>query len=83
MPLQAENNILRRRKHVHELEMLVNHTDSQRVCILRGANDHFSAVNEDLPLIREINTGEHVHKRSLSAAVLPKQRYDLSPADVQ
>ena len=81
--LQAQNNIFRGGEHVHQLEVLVHHADSQIIGVLGGADDHFLAVDTDLALVREIDAGEHIHQSGLAAAVFAQQRQDLSPVNVQ
>ena len=81
--LQTQNNIFRGGEHVHQLEVLVHHADTQIIGVLGGADDHFLAVDADLALVREIDAGEHIHQSGLAAAVFAQQRQDLSPVNVQ
>ena len=80
---QTENDIFRRRQHIHELEMLMDHADAVVKGVLGGADDNFLSVDLDLALIREIDAGEHIHKRRLAAAVFAEQREDLSAVNIQ
>ena len=80
---QTENDIFRRRQHIHELEMLMDHADAVVKGVLGGADDDFLSVDLDLALIREIDAGEHIHKRRLAAAVFAEQREDLSAVNIQ
>ena len=61
----------------------MDHADSQCEGILRGRDGHLFAANVDLALIREIDTGQHVHQCRLSAAVLAEDREDLTFFDSQ
>ena len=54
--------------------MLVDHTDAVFERILGGGDRDGFAVNVDLPLVGEIDAGEHVHQRRLAAAVFAEQR---------
>ena len=81
--LEAENNVLRRGQDIDELEMLVDHADAEIKRVLRRADDDLLVVDEDLPLIRKIYAGEHVHERGLAAAVFAEQGEDLAAIDVQ
>ncbi len=63
--------------------MLMYHADSEIKCVLGGAYDDLFPVDEYLPLVREVDAGEHIHKRRFPAAVLAEQREDLSPVYVQ
>ncbi len=80
---QTENDVLRRRQHIHELEMLMDHANAVVKGVLGGADDNFFPVDLDLALVRKIDAGEHIHKRRLAAAVFAEQREDLSAVDVQ
>ena len=74
---KAENDILRRGQHIHQLEMLVHHTDSQFKRISGRTDRHFFAVHKNMAGIRIIDSVDHIHQRSLAAAVLPQDRKDL------
>ena len=52
LPLQAQDDVLCRGEHVHQLEVLVDHADAVAVGIARGADDDLLAVDEDLSLVR-------------------------------
>ncbi|MPM68977.1 hypothetical protein SDC9_115914 [bioreactor metagenome] len=58
--------------------MLMDHADAQIERILWGANGHGLSIYIDLPLVGEIDAGEHVHQRGLATAVLPQKRENLS-----
>ena len=70
LPFESQHNIFRGGKHVHQLEMLVDHADPVSKRVARRADDHLFPVNKDLSLIREVDAGDHVHQRGFSAAVL-------------
>ena len=55
---------------IDQLEMLMNHSNSEFEGIFRGPDRHGFPIHTDFSLIREINTGEHVHQRSLSTTIL-------------
>ena len=38
---------------------------------------------QDLPFVREVDAGQHIHQRGLAAAVLPQQGEDFAPPDLQ
>ena len=65
----AQDDIVARRKQIHELEMLVNHTYFVFKGVDRRFYDHFFSVHEDLTFVREVNACEHIHQRGLAAAV--------------
>ena len=73
LPLEAEDDILRRGEEIDELEVLVDHTDTELERILGGGDRYRFAMNVDLPLVGEVDTGEHVHQRRLAAAVFAQQ----------
>ena len=82
-PFQAQHDVLRRAQNVHQLKMLVNHSDPQFKGFLRGSNHHRFTVHADRAGIREIDPREHIHQGRLPAAVFSQQRQDLSAVDVQ
>ena len=78
LAFKAEDDILRCGEKIDELEVLVDHTDAVFERILGGGDRDGFAVNVDLPLVGEIDAGEHVHQRRLAAAVFAEQRQDLA-----
>ena len=83
LALEAEHDVFRRRQHVHELEVLVDHADAEIERVLRRADHDGLAVDGDLALVGEVDAREHIHQRRLAAAVFTQQRQDLAPVDVQ
>ena len=81
--MQSQRDVLGCRKNVDQLEVLVDHTDPVFKRILRGCDDDLLPVIVDLPGIRKINTGKHIHQRRLAAAVFSQDRQDLTAVDVQ
>ena len=76
--LDAENDVLRRRKHIDQLEVLMDHADPVPEGILRRTDLHLFAVHIHFPLVRVVDAGDHVHQRRLATAVFPEDRQDLS-----
>ena len=60
----------------------MHHTDAQSERIFRRSNLHLLTVHNNLAAVREINTGNHIHKRRLTAAVLAQHGENLSLADI-
>ena len=81
--LQPEDNILGGSEHIHQLEVLVHHSDAQRESILRRADDNFLPVYLNGALIRKVDAGEHVHQSGLPASVFSENGENLSPVDIQ
>ena len=80
---QAQDDVLRRGEHVHQLEVLVYHAYAEVEGVLGRADGDFLPVHEDLALVGVVDAGEHVHERGLAAAVFAQQRQDLAPVDVE
>ena len=78
LALEAQDDILRRGQHIHQLEMLVDHADAQIMGVLGGPDGHRPAVRQDLSAVGEIDAGEHIHQGGLAAAVFAQQGEDLS-----
>ncbi len=58
--------------------MLMHHTDSAGISILRRPDHRLFSIDKDLSFIRKINTGQHIHQRRFSASVLTEQCKDLT-----
>ena len=80
LTLETENDILGGGEQIDQLEVLVDHADAQIKCILGRRDGDGLIVDVDLSLIREINTGEHIHQSGLAAAVFTQQGQDLTLA---
>ena len=63
--------------------MLVNHADSKPLGIFRGINGNLFSVDEYLPFVRLINTGEHIHQCGLTGTVFSQQCQNLTGFHVQ
>ena len=83
LTLQTEDDVLGSGEQIDQLEMLVDHTDAKVESVLGRGNGHGLVVNVDLSLIREVDAGEHVHQRSLAAAVFTQQGQDLTLVQVK
>ena len=81
--LQAQDDVLRGGKDVHQLEVLVDHADPQVIGVLGGGDRDRPVVDVDLARVRVIDPGEHVHQGGLAAAVLPQQGQDLALVELQ
>ena len=78
---QTEDDVFRRSQHIHQLEMLMNHTDAQIKGVFGRADDHFPALDVDMARIREVNAGQHVHQGRFARAVFAQHRKDFALAD--
>ena len=81
--VKSENDVLRCREHVHELEMLMDHAYFVVERVLGGADDYLFAVDENLTVIRIVDSGDHVHQRCFSGAVLAENGEYLTAVDGQ
>ena len=77
--VKTKDYVLSRRKDIDQVVMLVDHPNAKVECIPWRPYGHRFAVLEYLSTIGLIDTGKHVHKRRLSAAVLTKQTQYLTP----
>ena len=78
LALQTQNNVLRGGKQVHQLEVLMDHTDAEGEGILGRRDGHRLVVDVDLPLVGEVDAGEHIHQGRLAAAIFAQQGQDLT-----
>ena len=63
--------------------MLVDHANAVGKGVFRRGDGHGLAVDVDLTLVGEVDTGEHIHQRRLAAAVFTEQRQDLALVQLQ
>jgi len=75
---QSKDDIFRGAEHVHQLKMLMNHTDLVSKRILRRCDGYLLSTDEYLTLIREINAGDHIHQSGLTAAVFAQNGQNLT-----
>ena len=73
----AHPDVVRGGEHVHQLEVLMDHADAQPLGVLRRGDDGRLPVHQDLPLVRGVDAGEHVHQRGLARPVLSQEGQDL------
>ena len=81
--LLAHPDVVGGGENVHQLEVLVDHADAQLFCVLRGVDGRGLALHQDLPRVRLIDAGEHIHQSGLARAVLPQQGQNFALAQVQ
>ena len=79
----AQDDVFRGGKDIHQLEMLMDHADAQGKGVLGGGDGHRLAIDVDLPLVGEVDAGEHIHQSGLAAAVFTQQGQDLTLIELQ
>ena len=78
----AENDILSGGKYVHQLEMLMNHTDLIAKSVFGRTNGNFFSVDINPALVGIINSRDHVHERCFSRSVLAEDGQNFALSDV-
>ena len=81
--LHAQDDVVQHREALHQLEVLVDHADSQVVGIVGVFDVHLFAVLADLALLGLVEAEEHAHEGALASAVLPQERVDLALFQLQ
>ena len=81
--IHHERDVFHRREYVDELEMLVNHADSQRVSVLGAADFRRLLIDLNFAAVRIIDTGDHVHQGGFAASVFAQQGENFAAADGQ
>src|SRR5699024_9452842 len=76
--LPAEEDILRYRPVRKQVDFLVNDTDATFLCLSRMMEMDPLAIEQELPCVRLIHTGDDLHQRGFSSAVLPHQGMDFA-----
>ena len=72
--VHAQRHILGSGENVDQLEVLVDHANTQGVSVLRGLDMNLFAVHKDLSRIRMIDAREHIHQCGLAGTVLSEKR---------
>ena len=75
--LHPQNNVLQNGKIVHQLEMLVNHADSQGVGVQRPFDLYFLSLHPDHALLRLVKAEQNAHQGGFACAVFSQQRVYL------
>ena len=73
----SENNVVQNRKAFHKFEVLVYHTDSQGIRIVRVIYGNTFPVFVNLPLLRLIQPEKHTHQSGFSRTIFSEQRMDF------
>ena len=81
--LQSQNDILSSRKHVHQFEVLMDHSYLVVEGIFGGFDGYRLAVDQDLSLIGEIYPGQHIHECGLAGTVLSQKRHDHAAIQIK
>ena len=75
--IDAEDNILRGRKHVNQFEMLMHHPYFITEGIVGGTDHRFFPVYDDSPFVGIVNPRDHIHEGRFPAPVFAEDRKDL------
>ena len=67
--LHAHDDVVEHGEAFHQLEVLVDHADAERIGIVRVLDGHDLAVLLDGALLGLVQTEEHAHERGLARAV--------------
>ena len=81
--LTADVDILRDRQILHQVQLLMDDTDSLGLRVARAVDLDGRAEQLDRALILCIDAGEDLHERGLSGSVFSDQRHDLARADLK
>ena len=76
--LRAEDDVIKDREHLDQLEMLVHHTDLERGRVVGVVYLDFHAVLAYLARLRLVQAEENAHKSGLARAVFAEQSVDLT-----
>ena len=76
--LHAHDDVVEHGEAFHQLEVLVDHADAERVGIVRVLDGHDLSILFDDALLGLVQTEEHAHERGLARAVFAQQGMDLA-----
>ena len=75
--VHAQHDVFRGAENIHQLEMLMDHSDFVSERIFGRSNNRFFSVNIDPSGIRVVNPRNHIHQCGFSASVFTENRQDL------
>ena len=70
--LGPQNDIVQHREHVHQLEVLMHHTDPQRCCVVGVIDLYCLSIFSDLAFFRLVQTEQDGHQRGFTGAIFPQ-----------
>ena len=76
--LSSENNVVQYGEAFHQLEMLMYHSDSQCIGIIRVFDFYFFPIFSDFTFFRLIKSEQNAHEGGFSRTILPKERMNLT-----
>ena len=76
--LYAQNNVVQHGKTLHQLEVLMDHADAQRVGVVGVVYLYLGPILADLPFLRLVQAEQHRHEGGLACAVLTQKCMDLA-----
>ena len=76
--LGPQNDIVQHREHVHQLEVLMHHTDPQRCCVVGVIDLYCLSIFSDLAFFRLVQTEQDGHQRGFTGAIFPQKGVDLA-----
>ena len=79
----AKTKILSHREVLAERELLVDHADARRECLLGPVERHRPSEQHDLASIRRMDAGQDFSKRALPGAILAAERVAGTRRDVE
>ena len=74
----AQNDVVQHGEYLHQLEVLVDHADTQCRGIVGIVDLHRLAVLAYLARLGLVQAEQHAHQRGFAGAVFAQQRVDLS-----
>jgi hypothetical protein len=81
--LPADEDVLRDAQVVHQVQLLMDDADAERLRRARLGDLHRAAVDPDLAAVLLIDAGEDLHQRRFARAVLAHQRMHFAGAQVE
>ena len=76
--LHTHDDVIQHSKALHQLKVLVYHTDTQGICIIGVFNGHLHAVLFDDALLSLVQAEQNAHQRRFARAVFAQQSMDLT-----
>ena len=81
--LAADKDVFRHGQVLHEVQLLVDDADAERLRVARAVDLDLLAKKLDRAAVARVDAGQHLHERRFAGAVFADERHDLALADLE
>ena len=81
--LAADIDVFRHGQVLHEVQLLVDDADAERLRVARAVDLDMLSKKFDRAAVARVDAGQHLHERRFTGTVFADQRHDLALANLQ